>query len=72
MIFFNREDTFQDLALLGIQIILITCGYMMIDYMFDHRDDKKRKAFQRGGTQKPKVQPAYEKVWIHFFEEKQK
>ena len=39
---------------------------MMIDYMFDHRDDKKRKAFQRGGPQKPKVQPAYEKVWIHF------
>ena len=39
------------------------------DRNFNHdcRDDKKRKAFQRGGPQKPKVQPAYEKVFLKIF-----
>ena len=42
---------------------------LQTDRNFNHdcRDDKKRKAFQRGGPQKPKVQPAYEKVFLKIF-----
>ena len=46
------------------------CDPQHLDRLLDDdcRDDKKRKAFQRGGPQKPKVQPAYEKVFakIHI------
>jgi hypothetical protein len=31
------------------------------------RDDKKRKAFQRGGPKQPAVQPVYEKELIQKF-----
>ena len=41
------------------------CDPQHLDRLLDDdcRDDKKRKAFQRGGPQKPKVQPVYEKVF---------